>query len=104
MSRARSQLHEVNLFASQQEAYDEAGRGLRRGASFWVWRTTEGLYDYSRIPDPLSLDIPWLKGAVLVCASPDAVTRCPHCGVVCPDPDVERWLTEHRPVCTVKPT
>lgn len=34
----------------------------------------------------------------------EATHRCPHCGVVCPDPDVAAWLTEHRPVCTVKPT
>lgn len=37
-------------------------------------------------------------------ASRYSTHRCPHCGVVCPDPDVEAWLTEHRPVCTVKPT
>ena len=53
----------INLFANATDAEDDALRVLRPGASFYIWETEDGMYDWSAIRDVRSRH---LVGAALV--------------------------------------
>lgn len=50
--RASSDLFDMNLFTRPEWAVEEARRLLRMGATFYVWRLRDGLYDWTAIPAP----------------------------------------------------
>lgn len=52
-----------NLFGSLEDAERCALDVLRPGSHYYIWRTVDGLYDWSAIPDRL---VPWLEQATLV--------------------------------------
>lgn len=57
----------MNLWASVDDAVDSAERNLVRGAGYWVWRTDDGLYDYSAPANQTSERLcPHLQDADLV--------------------------------------
>jgi len=60
--RVASETWGCNLFATAEDAY-RSGMAFLRKKPIWVWRTTDGLYDWSAIPEPV---VPWLIGAARV--------------------------------------
>lgn len=61
-----------NIFGSAADARKSAIVTLRRGALFYVWRTTDGLYDWTATADA-NQRLPELVGAELV--DPSGVER-----------------------------
>lgn len=52
-----------NLFTSADAAEIGAQGTLRAGADYYIWKTVDGFYDWSAIPD---VNTPWLETAKLV--------------------------------------
>lgn len=59
-----------NFYDTVESAVFSAVRTLRNGAPYFIWRTVEGLYDWTAIPDNLGSS--WNDGRVLVKQYPAA--------------------------------
>lgn len=57
--RQRSVKYQKNFFVSADDAEQSAWELLRRRARFYVWETEEGLFEWTAIPEPLTMREPW---------------------------------------------
>ena len=61
--RVTSERWQVNLFATADDAERSARSMLRPNSPFWIFRTSDGLFDWSAISRP---KVPWKVDAELV--------------------------------------
>ena len=59
----RSSVHDVNVFTTARDAATSARYTLNGGAPYRVWQMSDGLFDWTAVPDP---EAPWLRDGTLV--------------------------------------
>jgi hypothetical protein len=56
--RVYSELAQRNLFTTERNATLSALATLKRSVDFYIWKMSDGLYEWTAIPDPKSPGFP----------------------------------------------